>query len=119
MSFFPVGEMLDRLAIARVKWRHTGANSEELDFYENQAQNLALDDHCVGLIQQLELIHATIWNLEKELKSGKEHQLPLEEIGRRAIIIRDHNNQRIRCKNILAEHLGCLIREIKKDHLSE
>jgi len=53
------------------------------------------------------------------LKAGREQELPLEEIGRRAIAIRDHNNRRIAIKNALAEQLECPVREIKRDHLSE
>jgi len=42
----------------------------------------------------------------------------LEEIGRRAIAIRDWNNKRLVLKNSAAELLKCDVREIKKDHLS-
>jgi len=119
MMFFPVVELLDRLAISRVKWRRTVSNAAELEYYETQAQQLQMDQECHDAIKELEIIHDTIWELEKELKSGREQSLPLEEIGRRAIAIRDHNNQRIRHKNFLAEKLGCPVREIKRDHLSE
>jgi hypothetical protein len=43
----------------------------------------------------------------------------MDEIGRRAIAIRDLNNKRITLKNSMAEKLKCNIREIKHDHLSE
>ena len=119
MIFFPAVELLDRLAIARVKWRRTQANGDELQYYEEQAQQFNMDQACCDAMKELENIHDTIWNLEKELKSGREQELPLEEIGRRAIAIRDHNNRRIKYKNLLAERVGCSIREIKKEHLSE
>ena len=48
-----------------------------------------------------------------------EDQLELAEIGRRAIEIRDWNNKRVKLKNTIAEKLGCVVREIKKDHASE
>jgi hypothetical protein len=119
MIFFPAVELLDRLAISRVKWRRTQANNEELNYYEKQAQYLDIDAECEALIYELEMIHNDIWELEKELKSGHEQDLPLEEIGRRAIAIRNHNNRRIKHKNLLAQRLGCSVREIKQDHLSE
>jgi hypothetical protein len=119
MIFFPAVELLDRLAIARIKWRRTQANEEELRYYEEQAQRLNTDTECDALMRELETIHETIWELEKELKSGYEQELPLEEIGRRAIVIRDHNNLRIKYKNLLAERVGCCVREIKKEHLSQ
>jgi len=115
---FPVIELVDRYAIARLKFDRTQANQEELDFYTQQ-----MSQYDSAVIQQhldeLYSIHECIWNLESELKSGREAELSLEEIGRRAIQIRDYNNQRIALKNQMAQTLGCQVREIKKDHLSE
>jgi hypothetical protein len=115
---FPIIELLDRLAIARIKHQRIGNNQTELDFYQTQARHLDL-----ALVQtelsNLEQIHNEIWELEKELKTGRESELPLEEIGRRAIKIRDWNNKRVGIKNAMAEILSCPVREIKKDHLSE
>ena len=45
--------------------------------------------------------------------------LSLQEIGRRAIAIRDFNNQRIAYKNSVARILGHPVREIKQDHLAD
>ncbi len=117
MILFPVIELIDRLAIADVKFKRTGANQQELTWYMNQAAQLDLaliEDLYVNLMA----IHNQIWELEAELKTGREAELPLEEIGRRAIAIRDHNNRRISVKNAIAERLGCSVREIKQDHLS-
>jgi hypothetical protein len=118
MILFPVIELIDRLAIADVKFKRTGANQEELTWYMNQATKLdlvAIEDLYINLLA----IHNQIWDLEAELKTGRETGLPLEEIGRRAIAIRDHNNKRISIKNAIAERLGCGVREIKQDHLSQ
>ena len=116
---FPIIELIDRLAIAEVKFqRSNGANYNELEWYRQQsaAYNLAsVQEQFV----KLKDIHNTIWDLEGLLKSGKENELSLEEIGRRAIMIRNYNNKRIAIKNFIAEHLNCVVREIKKDHLSE
>jgi len=120
MNFvFPVTELLDRYAIAMVKFSKTrGANLVELDFYREQIQDYDLSI-VESELKELQSIHNDIWELEKELKSGHEENLALEDIGRRAIKIRDKNNSRIKLKNYIAEKLGCSVREIKKDHLSE
>jgi len=119
MIKFPVIELIDRLAIAEVKFKRThGANAEELTWYMNQAIKYNIED-VEDLYMNLVAVHNTIWDLESELKTGREAELPLEEIGRRAIAIRDHNNERIRIKNAIAEQLECPVREIKQDHLSE
>ena len=115
---FPVIELVDRLAIAKVKWQRTQANAQELEWYQQQVAGL--DQSLIAQdLQRLQHIHNDIWELEKELKSGQEQQLSLEEIGRRAIEIRNLNNQRIQLKNQMAEALNCPVREIKHDHLSQ
>ena len=115
---FPIIELVDRLAIAEVKFQRTQANKEELIWYEEQALRINISE-IVAEYQALKRIHNEIWDLEAELKTGREAELELEEIGRRAIAIRDHNNKRISLKNAIAEKLACPVREIKKDHLSQ
>lgn len=115
---FPIVELIDRLAIARLKFEITRANKYELDYYETQASKFDLGElasHIDNLIE----IHREIWNLEHLLKTGCEDQVSLEEIGRRAIAIRNSNRKRIQLKNYIAEKLNDPVREIKKDHLSQ
>jgi hypothetical protein len=115
---FPIIELVDRLAIAEIKFKRTKANEEELLWYMNEAIRIDLTE-IVNEYENLKRIHDEIWELEAELKTGREAELSLEEIGRRAIAIRNHNNKRVALKNIIAEKLGCPVKEIKKDHLSE
>ena len=118
-QFFPIFELVDRYCIAMLKFNKTQANKEELAFYESQLADYDLSTVKEDL-DQLYNIHSNIWALEAELKSGKEQELSLEEIGRRAIEIRDWNNKRVALKNVIADKLGQgHIQEIKKDHLSE
>lgn len=126
MQFLPQLELIDRLCIARVKFeRINGANQDELDWYEARYQELIADlspDQLAQLqndIAEITKIHNRIWDLEWQLKSGVEHLLEMDEIGRRAIAIRDWNNRRITYKNSIAELFGLKLREIKTDHLSD
>jgi hypothetical protein len=126
MEFLPVLELIDRLCIARIKHERTqGANQDELDWYEDKYRQLIaiMDarqretlDHNIA---EITVIHNKIWDLEWQLKSGVEHLLSMDEIGRRAIAIRDWNNRRITYKNSIAELFGLKMREIKTDHLSD
>ena len=103
IEFLPALELVDRLCIARVKFERTkGANQVELDWYENQFSKLPQSEELNRDIAAMTEIHNAIWDLEWQLKSGVEQQLSLEEIGRRAIRIRDHNNKRITYKNSIA-----------------
>jgi uncharacterized protein YxjI len=115
---FPIIELVDRYTIALLKHNKTQANLDELTFYKNQLCNYELTKIEVEL-QNLYQIHSQIWQLESDLKSGKENQVSLEEIGRRAIEIRNWNQKRIALKNTMAKTLECNVREIKQDHLSQ
>jgi hypothetical protein len=115
---FPIIELIDRLAIAEIKFEKTKLNLEEYQWYQGQFNNLQMQGIQTEY-QALKQIHLQIWSLESDLKSGLEHRHSLEEIGRRAIEIRNWNNKRIELKNTIAGKLKCSVREVKSDHLSE
>ena len=120
MEFLPVLELIDRLCIARVKHARTqGANQVELDWYEDRFRQLPQSAELDQAIQAMTDIHHAIWDLEWQLKSGVEQMLSLQEIGRRAIAIRDFNNKRIAYKNTVAKVLNHPVLEIKQDHLAD
>lgn len=120
MEFMPVLELIDRLCIARVKHVRTkGANQVELDWYERQFAQLPQSAELDEAIAAMTDIHHAIWDLEWQLKSGVEQMLSLQEIGRRAIAIRDFNNKRIGYKNTVARILNHPVLEIKQDHLAD
>lgn len=117
---FPIVELIDRYVIAKIKFYKTnGDNLQELEYYQTQVENLSLTSIIDDVIE-LQRIHEQIWFLESELKTGCENQLSLQEIGRRAIAIRNWNNKRVVIKNKIADQLGKdSVREIKREHLSE
>ena len=120
MDFLPVLELIDRLCIARVKYARTnGANQVELDWYEERYRALPQSPELEEAVQAMTDIHHAIWDLEWQLKSGVEQMLSLQEIGRRAIAIRDFNNKRIAYKNSCARILGHPVTELKQDHLAD
>ena len=112
---FPVIEIVDRYAIAVVKYEKTnGANREELDFYLEQLNSIGLNPLNVKIIELI-AHHSYVWNLEDDFKKAKVDSLPLEEIGRRALLIRDVGYKRQELKNTLAEYLGVDdVKEIKQ-----
>ena len=71
----------------------TSLNLDEFNFYKDQLSkfDLGLVDREIDELYQ---IHAEIWALESEIKSGVEHKLTLEEIGRRAIQIRNWKDRK-------------------------
>lgn len=64
--------------------------------------------------------NSKIWRLEFDIRNGKLGKHDLEEIGRRAIAIREINAERLSCKNRISELTENLImKDIKIDHASE
>lgn len=115
---FPVIEIVDRYAIAVVKHEKTnGANQEELEFYLDQINEIKIDLSDPKLLELIEH-HRYVWSLEDDFKKAKIDNLPLEEIGRRALYIRDIGYRRVELKNNFAEILGDPVREIKQDHVT-
>jgi hypothetical protein len=115
---FPVIEIVDRYAIAVVKHEKTnGANQEELDFYLEQMKEANIDPSDVKVIELIEY-HSYVWSLEDDFKKAKIDALPLEEIGRRALYIRDIGYRRVDLKNALADMVNDPVREIKQDHVT-
>jgi hypothetical protein len=111
---FPIIELVDRYAIAAVKYSLTdGANIKEFKFYSEQLQ-AANVDHTHELITELIKHHEYVWSLEDDFKKGQIDGKPLEEIGRIALAVRDQGYERVRLKNALAELYNDPVQEIKK-----
>ena len=116
---FPVIEIVDRYAIAVVKHTKTqGANQEELDFYLKQMKKANINPQH-NLVLELIKHHEYVWSLEDDFKKCRIDSLPLDEIGRRALHIRDVGLKRVELKNTLAMLAGDPVREVKQDHISE
>lgn len=114
MYKFPIIELVDRYCIAKLKYNKLGTNQPELDFYSDQVKTLDLESIKDDL-DELYTIHAQIWEMEDDFKKGVvEHKYPLEEIGRRAIAVRDINSKRYDIKNRISDKLNDPIKEIKK-----
>ena len=117
-DFFPIGELIDRYIIAIIKFEKTGLNTVELEWYKERVDPLDLNDIKVE-IEELKQAHLNIWRMESSLRSGLEEDVGLEEIGRRAVKIRDYNAKRVIAKNKISRKMSCPVVEYKQDHLSE
>ena len=117
----PIGDVADRLTILLQKFIH-GRQADRC--WEIQAElhdcllALGIDAKLVSALLALLNANVTIWWLETDLRNGKEGALPLEEVGRRAIQIRNINQERITAKNAVAELYGDHRREVKLNHAS-
>jgi hypothetical protein len=109
------GDVFDRLSILILKLIHGAEISgikDELSelLLEFQVSNLKEAESFINLLN----INSNIWNLESDIRKGKEGELGLEEVGRRALTIRDLNKERISYKNSISQY-----QEVKIEHISE
>lgn len=114
MFKFPVIELVDRYCIAKLKYNKLGNNIEELNFYTEQIKlldiNLIKDE-----LNELYVVHERVWEVEDDFKKYRvESKYDLEEIGRRALYVRNIMEERYILKNKMAEKLGDPVREKKQ-----
>ena len=112
-----IGEIVDRYSILLLKLERTDLNiTQELDAY-----NLAVTsyENIDIWIEKLRIINGRIWDLESDIRKGKEKLLGLEEVGRRALMIRDINNERVACKNEIISLYKEGFIETKHNHASQ
>jgi hypothetical protein len=126
----PLADVLDRLSIFTLKVERLPEDnlvSELLGIYEAEFEQ-RLKDKSKNYVKQIKTLYKQLycanrdtWNLEYAIRIGiLTEDRDLEEIGRRAIQIRDSNKRRIHIKNeisrIAAEKHGL---DRKIDHGSE
>jgi hypothetical protein len=70
------------------------------------------------LVDRLGIVNQKIWHLENEIRHMKELCVPLAEIGRRALLIRDLNKERVAYKNAIDEISEEFFGDLKVDHTS-
>jgi hypothetical protein len=117
----PISEILDRYSIAILKKERANAENEkeindllnEIEVYKN-INSFFIENKIRELIQ----INGKIWDLESDIRKGKENELGLEEVGRRAIQIREFNKIRVKYKNEIVDIFDEGYKDIKINHAS-
>jgi len=106
-----VGEFIDRFTVDllyTLNMDEAGISTayEELDdFLANVTQPVTVEvqPSVRGLILRLLALNSRIWGLESTIRMGSDCKLPLEEVGRRTIEIRDLNRLRGSVKSQIAK----------------
>ena len=76
---FPIIELIDRLAIAEIKFSKTQLNQQEVNWYKQQFDKYDFSS-IAEQYAELKDIHTKIWGLESDIRLGMEHNLGLEEV---------------------------------------
>ena len=94
---YPIAEVADRYTICKLK--HERIEAEDLS--RQLAVLKAELDRYPGIetfISRLYKINGECWDMESEIRRGKEGILGLEEVGKRTLTLRDKNKIRVGIK---------------------
>jgi hypothetical protein len=114
---FSIGDIIDRLTICKLKSERLSIdNSQEIFELSNEMNSY---DDTINFYNDLYEINSKIWDLESDIRKGNEDILGLEEVGRRALKIRELNNLRVNLKNQINSKFEEGFIEVKMNHGSE
>ena len=111
----PLSEILDRYTITKLKSERTNEDVfDELRTYKREIDNpdyVERSNQIVSFIDRLYGINGQLWNTEKDIRNGVD--MPLDEVGRLALKVRDLNCKRNEIKAEIVEAFAEGFKEIK------
>ena len=111
----PLSEILDRYTITKLKSERTNEDvSDELRTYKKEIDNpdyVERSNQIISFIDRLYEINGELWDTEGDIRKGVE--MPLEEIGRLALKVRDLNCTRNKIKAEIVDTFSEGFKEIK------
>ena len=125
---YPLDELIDKRSIIQLKMERIPIRKEELkgeyeDYTESileyETDNITSPMDVVEWHEELYKINGQIWDLEGDIRAGKEGELGLEEVGKRALAIRDLNSERILVKRDIVARTGIGYKDVKDNHASQ
>ena len=115
MMKMPLSEILDRYTITKLKSERTDENvSDELKTYKREIDNpnyAQRSNQIITFIDRLYEINGELWETEGDIRRGVD--MPLEEIGRLALKVRDLNCERNAIKAEIVDAFSEGFKEIK------
>ena len=111
----PLSEILDRYTITKLKSERTNEDvSEELKTYKAEIEKPIYSEksnQVISFIDRLYEINGQLWDTEKDIRNGVD--MPLEEVGRLALKVRDLNCERNEIKAEIVDAFAEGFKEIK------
>ena len=111
----PLSEILDRYTITKLKSERTNEDvSDELRTYKREIDNpdyVERSNQIVSFIDRLYGINGQLWDTEKDIRNGVD--MPLKEVGRLALKVRDLNCKRNEIKAEIVDAFAEGFKEIK------
>ena len=111
----PLSEILDRYTITKLKSERTDEDvTDELRTYKREIENpdyVEKSSQIASFIEKLYEINGELWNTEGDIRKGVD--MPLEQIGRLALKVRDLNCKRNEIKGEVVDAFAEGFKEIK------
>ena len=111
----PLSEILDRYTITKLKSERTNEDvSDELRTYKREIDNpdyVERSNQIASFIDRLYGINGQLWDTEKDIRNGVD--MPLKEVGRLALKVRDLNCERNEIKAEIVDAFAEGFKEIK------
>ena len=111
----PLSEILDRYTITKLKSERTNEDvSDELSAYKSEIDNPDYAEkysQIISFINRLYEINGKLWSTEGDIRNGVD--MPLEEVGRLALKVRDSNCKRNEIKGEVVDIFAEGFKEIK------
>ena len=111
----PLSEILDRYTITKLKSERTDEDvSDELRTYKREIDNpdyVERSNQIISFIDRLYGINGQLWDTEKDIRNGVD--MPLKEVGRLALKVRDLNCKRNEIKAEIVDAFAEGFKEIK------
>ena len=111
----PLSEILDRYTITKLKSERTNEDVfDELRTYKTEIDNpdyIERSSQIVSFIDRLYGINGQLWDTEKDIRNGVD--MPLKEVGRLALKVRDLNCKRNEIKAEIVDAFSEGFKEIK------
>ena len=111
----PLSEIIDRYTITKLKSERTNEDvSDELRTYKAEIDNpdyVERSNQIVSFIDRLYGINGQLWDTEKDIRNGVD--MPLNEVGRLALKVRDLNCKRNEIKAEIVDVFAEGFKEIK------
>ena len=108
----PLSEIIDRYTITLLKSQRTDEDvAKELNAYKKEIPE---GDSVETFIDRMYEINGKIWDTEGDIRRGVD--MPLEEVGRLALIVRDLNQIRNGIKGEVVDEFAEGFKEIKVNY---
>ncbi len=123
----PISEIIDRYTITKLKTERTDEDvSNELNSYREEIDKYKIN--VEEYIDRMYDINGTLWNYETQMRKLMDsknatgpivdaNELPLEEIGKLALLVRDLNGTRNGLKSEIVEKFSEGFKDIKINYV--